>query len=59
MGKKKKAVGRPKKKNPKNTLIALRVTDREAKSLRSKAKKAGLVLSDYILKPHRSEKERE
>ena len=58
-GKKKKTkvkMGRPPIPNPKNRLIALRVTAKEREMLIRKAKKAGMTLSEYILSPHRDTK---
>ncbi len=54
MGREKKArMGRPPVDNPKKVIISIRVTSKERADLDKAAKKAGMMLSEYIMRPHR------
>lgn len=45
--------GRPKLDNSKSKLISIRLTEDEHQKLKTEAKKQGLTISDYLLKPIR------
>jgi len=49
----KKRLGRPRKEDPRNIVIAVRITAKEKAALVRAAKRADMSLSAYVMAPHR------
>jgi len=54
---KKKKMGRPPIGNPKDTTLTIRLTTKDKVRLKKAARAEGMCLAEYIMAPHRTEKE--